>query len=89
MNDKSFNKCVTIILVAQRFKARCSAGKTLATAFCLKMKGVVPMLKKVRLHGTHWETALAVIGWLFFVGGEMFSTPVVRISCKAIARVLP
>jgi hypothetical protein len=53
------------------------------------MKGVVPMLKKVRLHGTHWETALAVIGWLFFVGGEMFSTPVVRISCKAIARVLP
>jgi hypothetical protein len=47
------------------------------------------MGQKALKYSSLWETALAVIGWLFFVGGEMFSTPVVRISCKAIARVLP
>jgi len=84
MNDKTLLIVVSLYEELQRFKARCRQT-TLAPTY----KEVMPMGKMAQLYSSRWEIALVVASWLFFIGGEMVSFPLIRITCKAIARVLP
>ena len=62
----------------------------LAVAFILVFitKGGIAMVKNVRKYAGH-TTALVVIGWFLFLGGQLTELPLVSMLLLAIARVLP